>query len=290
MKKVNLEDFKKYVKESYTYADVCRKLGWKPQGGNYKYVKKHIKELELDISHFTGKATNICNKLGISKEKDVEEYLTTNSYIKASYLKWKLFSKGLKEYRCEKCGRTHWNGEQIVLQLHHINGDNTDNRLENLQILCPNCHSQTDNYCGANIDGANKDKVYYCRMCGEKIDKTPSGLCDKCYDKLCNGIIEFGVKGKQQIKSLNIKRDKKKGKCKICGSETSNKQITICPKCYHETRRKVERPSKEVLKDLIKNNSMVKLGKMFGVSDSAIRKWCKYYGLPHRKKDIKELA
>lgn len=53
----------------------------------------------------------------------------------------------LKPYKCEICGITEWLGNPITLQLHHINGNPLDDRLENLQILCPNCHSQTDSYC-----------------------------------------------------------------------------------------------------------------------------------------------
>ena len=294
MKNISDEDFKKIVEESHTYADVCRKIGWKPQGGNYKYVKKHIKELKLDISHFTGRASNICNRLGHAKEKNIEEYLTTDSYIKADRLKWKLFSNGIKQYKCEKCGCTHWEGKQIILQLHHINGNNTDNRLENLQILCPNCHSQTDNYCGANKEMTILNKKYYCRMCGNEMGKTPSGLCDKCYDKLCNGIIEFGyVKRKNKeiqskISSLIPKNyPHKKGVCKICGEQTSDIKIDLCVKCSKKLQRKVERPSKEELSQLLQKSNFSAIGRTYGVSDNAVRKWCKYYGLPYRKKDIK---
>jgi hypothetical protein len=60
--------------------------------------------------------------------------------------------EGIKENRCELCGLTNtWNGKPIMLQMDHINGISDDHRLENLQILCPNCHSQTDTYCGRNI-------------------------------------------------------------------------------------------------------------------------------------------
>ena len=66
------------------------------------------------------------------------------------HLKLRLFKAGLKENRCERCGLTSWNGEPLSMALHHVNGDGEDNRLQNLQLLCPNCHSQTDNYGGRN--------------------------------------------------------------------------------------------------------------------------------------------
>lgn len=59
-----------------------------------------------------------------------------------------LFESGEKEEVCEECSISSWNGRKVCLELHHLNGNNKDNRLENLQILCPNCHSQTDNYAG----------------------------------------------------------------------------------------------------------------------------------------------
>ena len=197
MKSISNDDFRRFVEESHTYADVCRKIGWKPQGGNYRYVKKYINELGLDTSHFTMKGRV---NSGIKyNEKSVEDYLTTNSYIKADRLKWKLFSSGLKEYKCEKCGISRWNGKQISLQLHHINGDNTDNRLENLQILCPNCHSQTDNYCGANNRHNGVDKKHYCKCCGKEINKTQTGLCDECYKKSVNTLCT-----RKKLKNKNL--------------------------------------------------------------------------------------
>ena len=65
-------------------------------------------------------------------------------------LKRRLIVNGLKEPRCERCGIDAWLGEALTLALHHINGDNRDDRLENLSLLCPNCHSQTDNFAGRN--------------------------------------------------------------------------------------------------------------------------------------------
>jgi 5-methylcytosine-specific restriction endonuclease McrA len=64
--------------------------------------------------------------------------------------KKRLIDEGIKEKRCEQCGITHWRGQKLSIQLHHKNGDGTDNRIQNLEMLCPNCHSQTDTYGGRN--------------------------------------------------------------------------------------------------------------------------------------------
>jgi Zn finger protein HypA/HybF involved in hydrogenase expression len=65
-----------------------------------------------------------------------------------THLKGRLIAEGLKENRCEECGLTEWLGRPLSMALHHVNGDGRDNRLENLRLLCPNCHSQTDNFAG----------------------------------------------------------------------------------------------------------------------------------------------
>ena len=66
------------------------------------------------------------------------------------HIKGRLLGEGLKEPRCERCGLTEWQGRGLSLELHHVNGDGRDNRLENLMLLCPNCHSQTDSWGGRN--------------------------------------------------------------------------------------------------------------------------------------------
>lgn len=67
-----------------------------------------------------------------------------------SHLKQRLLDEGLKTNHCEQCGLTEWRGQPLSMALHHINGDGKDNRLFNLELLCPNCHAQTENFAGRN--------------------------------------------------------------------------------------------------------------------------------------------
>jgi DNA-binding transcriptional ArsR family regulator len=81
----------------------------------------------------------------------IELYLVDGRAVNRDHLKQRLFGAGLKEARCELCGINDWLGRPLSLALHHVNGDGLDNRLENLQLLCPNCHSQTPNFSGRNV-------------------------------------------------------------------------------------------------------------------------------------------
>jgi Zn finger protein HypA/HybF involved in hydrogenase expression len=84
----------------------------------------------------------------------LETWLVEHSTVNRQHLKRRLIEAGLKEDRCEECGIAEWRGQPITLALHHCNGVGRDNRLENLAILCPNCHSQTENFGGRNALGA----------------------------------------------------------------------------------------------------------------------------------------
>jgi hypothetical protein len=80
----------------------------------------------------------------------IEALLVVGRRTNRSHLKIRLVQEGLKQDRCEACGITEWRGGALSMHLHHVNGDGSDNRLENIVFLCPNCHSQTDTYGGRN--------------------------------------------------------------------------------------------------------------------------------------------
>ncbi len=80
----------------------------------------------------------------------IEQYLVRGRRVDRGHLKRRLLAEGLKADRCEECGLSSWRGKPLPLALHHVNGDGDDNRLENLQLLCGNCHSQTPNFSGRN--------------------------------------------------------------------------------------------------------------------------------------------
>lgn len=151
MKKVEYtkELLEESVKDCYSFAELCRRLGLKPEGSNPKTVRKKMDEFEIDYSHFTGKAWNKFPENPIYKGKYLPN-LCEHSSLSSSKVKTLVYKLNLKENKCERCGISEWQGESIQCELHHINGDPTDNRIENLQILCPNCHSQTENFRSRN--------------------------------------------------------------------------------------------------------------------------------------------
>jgi hypothetical protein len=144
------EEFIIAVKTSTSIRQVLNKLGLKEAGGNYSITKTRIKNLGLDTSHFKGQAWNKGKTLG--PRKPVEELLVNDRKhpYQSFKLKNRLLQEGIKIHQCECCGITEWRKKPTPLELDHINGINYDNRLENLRLLCPNCHAQTDTYRGRN--------------------------------------------------------------------------------------------------------------------------------------------
>lgn len=114
-------------------AGLLKYLGLKPVGGNYDNIKRKLQKLQVDTSHWTGQ--------GWSKDQQLKDW---SSYTRGRVLKPHLIKE--RGHICESCKNTEWLGELIALEVHHIDGDRTNNDKQNLQLICPNCHAFTDNY------------------------------------------------------------------------------------------------------------------------------------------------
>ncbi len=148
------EMLKSAVDSSTSIRQVIIKLGLVPAGGNYVQVQYAIKRLELDTSHFMGQAWYKGWKSDYKRAERVQDLyavLVKGSRVQSHKLKKRLFHAGLKQQKCEQCGWSEMSEDgRIPVELDHINGDRYDNRIENLRILCPNCHSLQPTHRGKN--------------------------------------------------------------------------------------------------------------------------------------------
>ena len=151
-KKWNRVDLEKAVLDSFSIRQVIIQLGLKPAGGNYQQVSRAIVDCSIDISHFKGKGWNRGLTMDGVPRVLLSDILKVGSTFQSFKLKKRLIKVGLKEEKCELCGWSEVSVDgRIPLELHHINGISKDNRLENLKILCPNCHSLQASHRGRNI-------------------------------------------------------------------------------------------------------------------------------------------
>lgn len=175
-----------FAKESNSIRQLLLKLNLIATGGSYSSIKKAIKENNIDISHFTGQAWNKNKSYG--HKKCLDEYLSNRASISSHRLKLRLIEENILTHKCERCQINTWMNEKISLELHHIDGNPTNNTITNLQLLCPNCHSLTTNHGGKNKKSfkqkENKPKVNFkeakqCLDCNKEINVN-SLRCKPC--------------------------------------------------------------------------------------------------------------
>ena len=266
-----------FVQESTNINELAVKLGYSPRSGSGNLaVKEMLKIKNFDSTHF----------LGQNWRKDNYDYtrFQSNSKIHSSNALAALIH--LRGRKCENCGLEQWQGQDIPLQVHHIDGNHYNNVLDNLQILCPNCHAQTDTYAGKNknrISVSDKefvDALQESNSIYDAIKKLGISSGKYAYERANKLIDEYNI-SLLDNRILNY--------CKKCGVEIS-KEAEYCSKCMHENQRKAEWPSREILKEKIYTTSFEAIGREYGVDGNSIRNWCDYYNLPRRKKDIRQYS
>jgi hypothetical protein len=223
------------VAASRSWAETLRRLGYCHTGANPKTLKKRVAEWGISTAHFDPYAAS--SEALRREPKPLDEILVEGSSYSRSNLKQRLYEAGLKQRQCELCGQGEfWRWKRMGLILDHINGVRDDNRLENLQIVCPNCAATLDTHCGRR----NRDPLapQNCLRCGTSF--TPR------------------FRGQQYCS-------------RHCGSRWDRTGVP------RPGARKVERPPLEQLLAEIDEHGYLRVGRRYGVSDNAIRKWVRDY-------------
>lgn len=276
--KYSVEEIQQIVKESYSYAELKRKLGYSGKAQSNVSVKEMISELNLDINHFTGQGWNKnnfdYNRFQYGKKIKSHEMLNAIVSLRGRY--------------CEVCGREKWNDQEIPLEVHHIDGDSLNNLLDNLQLICPNCHALTKNWRGRNIKEHGKqvvtdEELAQALLLNDNIRQALLGV----------GLVPKGgnyKRAKRLLTTEEIKSNTRKvNYCLDCGIKISNSSFR-CKQCENKLRAKESKDKipyqREELKELIRNNSFLYIASLNRVSDNTIRKWCKRLNLPFRRNEI----
>lgn len=184
--KLSRKQILKICSKSSSIRNALFNIGYKNIGTYlYKEFRERLNDLNIyDVSFTKNDERKISDKtLGLKNKLKLSELLVENSINKDNTgLKKKILNEGLLEYKCSSCSNTGiWMNKLLVLQLEHINGINNDNRIENLTLLCPNCHSQTPTFCRGNLSLLKSNKVkddVFCK-CGTKIPESYT-VCISC--------------------------------------------------------------------------------------------------------------
>ena len=164
IRKIGKEKLTKIINQSPSFSESLRRIGITPKGGNLNTLKKVLNEFEIDYSHIPlGRKSNIGRKFPSPPNKmDLCDILVENStYTNNARLRQRLIKENILENKCYICGlEPFWNNQSLTLTLDHIDGIGSNNLEENLRILCPNCHSQTDTFAGKNLRKDSKNSRF----------------------------------------------------------------------------------------------------------------------------------
>lgn len=165
------------VAASTSYRQVFQILELKASGKGYQGVRERIRALGIPTAHMIGRSPHTPGRT-----RSLDEVLVYGSGMRSHEIRRRLISEGVWQHQCHGCSHTHWRGCPIPLELHHKDGDPKNNALENLELLCPNCHAQTDNHAGRGSQRAGRTKVQTPQrtcLCGRRISARAT-QCKSC--------------------------------------------------------------------------------------------------------------
>ncbi len=139
------------VRASRSLAGVLRYLGLRVGGANYPSLKRAIASLGLDTTHWTRQGHRKGSSVPVVPACAISQLLIRGSDYSNSRLRRRLLAEGYAAHRCSRCQLETWMGEAIPLELDHIDGDRHNNSIDNLRLLCNNCHALTPTYKARNI-------------------------------------------------------------------------------------------------------------------------------------------